>query len=476
MPSSKVPEPRVDLVSGLEHIVGTGNVLTDEESRERYSFDALGPAGLFGREQLMECRVDAVVRPASTLQVSQVVRLAKEQRVAVVPYGGGTGVMGAVIPLRGGIALDMRAMDRILEVLPSERLARVQPGVLLSDLDKEAERHGLLLGHDPWSLPIATVGGAISTDSVGYRASKYGSMGKQVQAMEAVLADGSIVRTRPLAQPSSGPSLHQLMVGTEGTMGVITEATVQLFAQPERRAFATLGFSSFEAGFPVVTRLFGLGLVPALVDLTEEEPGEFAQGFPCLLYLGFEGYAQEVAAQKERALAEGLSGGGIDLGPGPTEDYWAHRHEPAERWREQVQPLRPVERWARTQWRWGDYLHLSLPVGQVMDYYQGVKNITAEHGLIIREAAVWTGPGLFSVLLTDPQGDERGRRSMLATVVDRLLRAALDMGGGIEYCHGIGSKLSPLAADEWGDALPLARRLKWAVDPQYTLNPDKLGL
>ena len=105
--------------------------------------------------------------------------------------------MGAVIPLQGGIALDLRGMDASVEVLPAERLARLQPGVVLADLEREAERHGLMLGHDPWNVPIATVGGAISTHSVGYRASKYGSMGQQVRALEVVLAGGEVVRTRP---------------------------------------------------------------------------------------------------------------------------------------------------------------------------------------------------------------------------------------------------------------------------------------
>ena len=463
-------------ILALQAIVGPEAVLTDEESRERYSFDALGPGRLFGRQELAERRVDAVVRPANTEQASGVVRLASEWGVAVVPYGGGTGVMGAVIPMRGGVALDMRGMARIIEVLPIDRLARVQPGVVLADLDREAERHGLMVGHDPWSLPIATVGGAISTDGVGYRASKYGSMGDQVRALEVVLGDGSIVRTRPLARPGSGPRLNGLFAGAEGTMGVITEATIQLFALPEERAFATLGFSSFEAGFPVVVRLFELGLVPALIDLTEEEPGEASGGFRCLLYLGFEGYKEEVAAQQRRALAEGLAAGGTDLGPGPTEAYWQLRHASGLRWREQVQPLRPRERWAHSQWRSADYLHVSLPVSAVLGYNGKAKNIVAECGLVVWETAVWTDPGLFSLMVADPQGGEGEHQAVLAGAVDRLLGEALAVGGGIEYCHGLGVKLDPYAPDDWGDALLLARRLKQSVDPKRTLNPDKLGL
>ena len=245
------------------------------------------------------------------------VSFASERGIPVVPYGGGTGVMGAVVPVRGGIALDLRRMDRILEVSREDRTARVQPGVYLADLDSAARDHGMMLGHDPWSVPIATVGGAISTDSVGYRASRYGSMGQQVRALEVVLGSGEVVRTRPIQRQSSGPMLKGLFAGAEGTMGVITEATIDLRALPEAREFASVGFDTFEQGYPVVVaRLLDIDLVPALIDLTEE-PGTPENAAPCILYLGFEGYREQVEAQRTRTMAEALAAGGRDLGPGP---------------------------------------------------------------------------------------------------------------------------------------------------------------
>ena len=141
-------------------------------------------------------------------------------------------------------------------------------------------------------------------------------------------------------------------------MGVITEATIQLHAQPEAREFASVGFDSFEQGYPAVVRLFDIGLVPALIDLTEEvaPPDDAA---PCTLYLGFEGYREEVEAQRSRAVAEALAAGGRDLGPGPTREYWASRHAVAERWRDRTRPLRPSERWREQRWRRADYLHIA---------------------------------------------------------------------------------------------------------------------
>jgi FAD/FMN-containing dehydrogenase len=465
------------LLSALMDATSTDAVSIDDEARERFSFDALGPSRLFGRDDLTKCRVDAVVRPVTTEQVSQIMRLATQYGVPVIPYGGGTGVMGAVIPVQGGISLDMCGMDGILEMLPRERLVRVQPGVLLERLDTEAEGQGLMLGHDPWSVPIATIGGAISTDSVGYRAGRYGSMGKQVRALEVVLADGQVVRTRPLTQASSGPSMAGLFAGTEGTMGVITEATVQLFPQPEDRRFATFGFDSFEAGFPAVERLFGIGLSPAVLDLTEEDhPPDGAGNYHCVLYLVFEGFREEVEAQYQRSVAEALACGGTDLGPGVTEGYWRDRHAPAERWKEQVQHLRPTERWLRNEWRAADYLHVSLPTARVLGYKRRAEETLAAAGLTVSEAAVWTHLGLFSLLIMDPQEGAPGRNEVVAATSEALLTMAVSMGGGIEYCHGTGSKLAFLAAMDWSDALPLAQRIKRGMDPDGLLNPGKLGL
>lgn len=472
------------LIRSLIGVAGADHVLTDDASLERYSFDAITPTRLHHRASLADARVDAVARPADTAQVAAAVRAAHDAGVAVVPYGGGTGVMGAVIPISGGIALDLGRMNEIIDISTEDRLARVQPAVLLGDLDAAATGRGLMLDHDPWSVPIATVGGAIGTDSVGYRASKYGSMGQQVVAVEAVMGDGTVVRTRPLARQSSGPQLDGLFVGAEGTMGVITEATVQLFQQPEARAFSSIGFPSFEDGYPMVVRLFDMGLVPALVDLTEEEDGpEEAeeQGCKCVLYLGFEGYTEEVEAQRMRVRSEVRRAGGIDLGPGPTQRYWADRHAVALRWRERSKPLLPTERWKERRWRASDYLHIALPVSQVLDYKRFAEAVAGRHGVTIRESAIWTDSRLFSLFVYDPDPERAPERTKdgdppLWRAVDELLDGALARDGGIEYCHGLGSKLDPWAEREWAASLWLARALKAAVDPAGTLNPGKLGL
>ena len=181
-------------------------------------------------------------------------------------------------------------------------------------------------------------------------------------------------------------------------------------------------------------------------------------------------------------MAEALAAGGRDLGPGPTREYWETRHAVAERWRDRTQPLRPLERWRERRWRRADYLHVAMPVSLVPEYKRFCELAAAREGLEIRESAVWTHPELFSVFVRVPDRDEAEARDddnavlALRRGVDAMLEEALRLGGGVEYCHGLGVKLAGWAERDWGGALPLARLLKRAADPQGLLNPGKLGL
>ena len=177
-------------IKTLTTIVGAENVLTNPYDLDRYSADALTPSRAFGAESAFDRLADAVVRPTTTEQVSQIVSLAAGQGIPLVPYGGGTGVMGGTMPVRGGLIVDMGRMNRILEVNATDLTAEVEGGVVLQDLVEALAGHGLMLGHDPYSVPIATVAGAISTNGVGYRAAAFGPMGQQVVALEVVLPDG----------------------------------------------------------------------------------------------------------------------------------------------------------------------------------------------------------------------------------------------------------------------------------------------
>ena len=457
-------------LASLARIVGAENVLADADSLDRYTGDSLSPSRAFGAADAFERLADVVVRPGCTAEVAEVVRWANEHRVPVIPYGGGTGVMGAVVPAHGGLVLDVKRMNRVLDVDAESLTARVEAGIVLGDLEAVLSEHGLMIGHDPYSVPIATIAGTISTNGVGYRACAHGPMGEQVVGLEAVLPDGRVIETRDIPKYSSGPNLNHLFIGAEGVFGVITRATIRVFRVPECSRFASVGFDSFEEGFNAASEMLAVGIRPSLLDLTEED-GDVT------LHLLFEGFTEGVAAQAQRADAICDAAGGYSLGTEPTEHYWTYRRESAENYKLTALGQPRKVRWNRWRRRRGfDYLHVALPSSRVLEYKRQAGEILAAQGIAVAEYAIWSRPELFSMLILPESGDPSEARQRLARTVDRVLELAQDMGGAMEYCHGVGVKLNHLLAREQGAGHGVIRQLKQTLDPNNIMNPGKLAL
>jgi len=340
---------------------------------------------------------------------------------------------------------------------------------VLGDLEDDLAEQGLMPGHDPYSVPIATVAGAISTNGVGYRAAAYGPMGNQVVALEVVLPDGRIVATKAVPKYSSGPNLNHLFIGSEGVFGIITKATIRVFRLPEIQVFTTASFDTFDQGFDAAVELTALGIRPSLLDLTEDEAG-------IRLHLLFEGYREGVAADEQRAKQICVQTGGQDIGPGPTMEYWRDRRQSAVRYKAEALGRPRKVRWNRWGGRNFDYLHMALPVSKVLDYRKRCDLIMAGTGVKVAEYSLWSRPELFSMMLRPDAGSEVRFRANLAEVVEQVLTLAQDMGGIMEYCHGVGVKLNHLLARELGVSHDVIRDLKQTLDPANIMNPGKLGL
>jgi alkyldihydroxyacetonephosphate synthase len=453
----------------LAKIVGEANLLTGPYDLDRYSADALTPFRAFGVERAFDRLADAVVRPGSTKEVSEIVALASRRQTPLVPYGGGTGLMGGALPVQGGIIVDLGRMNRVLAVNPTDLTAEVEAGLSLQELEEKLTEHGLMPGHDPYSLPIATVGGAISTNGVGYRAAAHGPMGEQVVALEVVLPDGGVMTTRPVPKYSSGPNLNQLFVGSEGVFGIIIRATVQVYRLPEARVFATASFDSFDQGFAAAAELLALGVRPALLDLSEEE-GDIQ------LYLLFEGFREGVSAQEKRSMQVCRRFGGRATGSGPALAYWKDRHRSGLNYKTSAWGKPRQVRWDLAGGHVFDYLHLGLPISKVLEYRRRCDQIMAGTGIRVAEYSIWSRPELFSMLLVAEPGAGDGFRDNLAGVVEQVLSLAQDLGGVMEYCHGVGVKLNHLLSREMGVGHDVLRALKLALDPADIMNPGKLGL
>ena len=465
------------ILADLRRIVGSDGASDQPHRMSRYIGDALGAFRAFQATERLKAAPCVVVWPQGSDQVSGVLRYAQQQQVPVVPYGGGTGVFGAAAPIEDCIILSLDRMNAALGLSSNDFTATFQPGVVLSDAASALGSAGMLLGHDPWSRPIATVGGAISTDGVGYTAARHGSMGDQVLGIEAVLADGEIIRTRASAKPTNGLPLNRLLVGTEGTFGVVTEATIRTFPVPEERVIACIEFPTFEAGFQAICNLYAEQVRPTMIDYGTESDSALPSKADedATLYISFEGFKEDVEAQWNRTLEICRRSDGAEGSPAEAMRFWETRHASGERYKRNViENQDPAGARQKASSFRMDYLHVSLPVSQVLEYRRNCMRLFADRGIVVREWSIWARPEFFSFLIEQEVDEGCETSADLGRVVDEVLTLAQRMGGSMEYCHGVGLKLSHLVAAEHGSGLKVMRQLKRSIDPNNILNPGKL--
>ncbi|MFX1264528.1 MAG: FAD-binding oxidoreductase, partial [Promethearchaeota archaeon] len=219
------PKNKAELTTSLSEIVGPENVTADQTDMVLNAHDAWPLSETKIRAGELLPTADLVVFPGSTEEVSKVLKVANEMKVPVTPVGGGAGTCGGTLPIYGGIQLDLKRMDKVLAIDDDSMLVTVQAGMVGIDLEEEVNRHGYTMGHTPTSLRASNVGGFIATRSGGSLSSLYGKIEDLTLGLEVVLPNGSVVRTKAVPRHSVGPDLRQLFIGSEGTLGVITEAT-----------------------------------------------------------------------------------------------------------------------------------------------------------------------------------------------------------------------------------------------------------
>jgi len=392
----------------------------------------------------------------------------------VVSYGAGTGLMGGARTAKPGIVLDTVRLNQI-KIQTEDRIVWAGSGAILKDVDAALREHGMCLGHDPWTFPVATVGGTLSTNSLGYKGGRYGGMGDHAIALEVALADGTLFRTRAVRRHSAGPNLARLFVGAEGTLGVITAAALLGDPLPEAEERRAFNFATFEDGFAAIQELAALGLRPALLEYGEEHASPWPQLLQReedspMLYLGYEGFAEEVEVSWRRARPILDAHGAVELPQSVAEAFWEQRHVVAQRFARGM----PRER------RFGsgdiarDFMHVALLPSQILTFRRDAHEICEREGVALLDCGLWTAPDFFSSSLALPES--MGGAERLSMVMDILLCRVHELGGSMEYVHGAGLRLAHLMPEEHGEALDVIRRIKAAIDPSGVLNPGKLGL
>lgn len=449
-----------DVLNALLASLGPSRIRTDAASLTLLACDAMHPSRL--PAGIESTRPLCVVSPESAAEVQAVARLANTYRVPVIPLGGGSGLMGGAASVTPGVVLDLCRLTEV-RIRPADRMAEAGAGATIAALNAMAKPHGLMCGHDPWTVSVATVGGTIATNSLGYLGGKYGAMGDQILGLEAVLPSGDIVATRAVEKASTGPSLHGLLIGAEGCFGVVTRATLRLFPIPQARLLEGWMFDDFAAGFEAINALLQAGIRPGLLEYGDDDPIADPDP-PAALYVSYEGPEAVAHAEAQTGREICLQSGGQALDPSEVRHFWNQRHVSGDAY---ARARRAGERRSRPE---VDYVHVALPPSAVLAYRRQSLKLLAARGFHVHQTGLWAHAGLFSLVYSG------GGVAAMAEAHAQLLALAQDAGGAMEYCHGVGLRLAPLMRREHGSGLSVLQRIKRELDPNGIMNPGKLGL
>lgn len=416
---------------------------------------------------------EAVARALDTAQISRILRACWEHGVPVVPRGAGSGLSGGALPIQGGLVLDLAGMRRIMAIEPADQVAVVQPGVVTADLQAAAQAQGLFYPPDPASVSFCTIGGNLAENSGGLRAVKYGVTRDYVLGLQAVLMDGRVLRTGGRTMKSVvGYDLTRLLVGSEGTLAVITEATLKLLPLPEAKATVSALFASLETACQAVGQVLASGIVPTALEFMDQATlkavEDFAHlGLPAqtqaMLLIDVDGAPEVVAGQAGRlaAILEASGGDPVRLAqtPAQAEELWRARRaaSPA------IFRLAPHKL----------NEDIVVPLGRLAEMVRRLEGVARQRGVLVVSFG-HAGDGNLHVNIMHDASDPAQAQAAAQAVTD-VFAHTLNLGGSLSGEHGVGiAKLGYVGAEMDPTALMLMRQVKQAFDPKGLLNPGKL--
>ncbi len=455
------------VVEALRRIAGEAHVMVGDEALEPYTHDET--VGL-------RAAPEVVVKVTSAEQVSQVMMLAQRERVPVTPRGAGYGLSGGAVAVCGGIVLSLEKMNRVLEIDHQNLMVTVEPGVITGDIHRAVEAEGLFYPPDPASLDSCTIGGNISEGAGGPRAVKYGSTKDYVTGLEAVLPSGQVVHMGgKLVKNVTGYSLIQLLIGSEGTLAVVTKIILRLLPLPKVQVDLLVPFDDFQAAADTVSEIIAYRILPTTIEFMEQDsmlaverllqkPVPFSDAAAHLLIQLDGNLLQAVEAEMETVGDICLENGARDVlvaQDRPTRDrLWEARRMIIDALN-QESPVNHME-------------DVVVPRAEIPSLLKGIKEIARRRGVRIVSFG-HAGDGNVHVNVLKDKIADKEWAELQPAVTEEIYRLSLSLGGTITGEHGIGAtrrRYLSLALDEV--QIELMRQIRAAFDPNRILNPGKI--
>ena len=459
----------------LEDIVGRENVSTNMGDKLAYATDYFWVPRMIidrgGQPALLDC----IVRPASAEEVSKVLKIANYYKIPVQTWGGGSGSQGGALPMAGGILLDVKRMDKLIDINPESGYITCETGMIFQTLEWYANERGYSVMHLPSCLTCCTVGGALAHNGIGILSTKYGKIDDQVLSVEVVLPNGDIINTLPVPKHSSGPNLLNLFVGSEGCLGIMTKARFKITKLPEVRRHHAFLFNDMSTGYnacreivqtvkPSIMRLFDEAETVSIIKqvIGFEKKGSF-------LNLTVEGKEKIVAAEEEYIMEIAEKYGAQYLGSEYGEKWFDNRitfFYPG------ITLNNPkMFGTLDTTATYDNIQNVYWAMKKAIEAYPGVK--------FISHSSHWYEWGCMNYsrfIIENPPEDTEEAIRLHNSIWNDGIRAAIANGGVINDHHGVGLKLSRLMKENYGPAMQVLEGLKKELDPNGIMNPYKLGL
>ena len=454
------------LARQLANLVGSENVRSDSASLEAYSHDAT---------PLFHGLPEVIVTPRSTEDVAKVVRYAAETKTPMIPRGAGSNLCAATVPLNGGIVLSMVHMNQILEISPAEMVAVVQPGVTNLSLDTEVGKYNLMFVPDPGSRNVSTIGGNVATSAGGLRGLKYGTTKNYVLGLEVVLGTADIIRTGGrLVKDVAGYDVTRLLVGSEGTLGIITEITVVLVPRPQASKYGVAYFENLAAASTAVERIISSGILPSTLEFLDNTCIGAVEDFAHLgldvnagaLLLfgdhGDSGYVDHLVEKMSEIIKSVPDCRGVTLAQdvaAAEELLYARRCSlPA---LARLGALSVLE-------------DIAVPRHRMAATVKRIERIAQKHAVRIGTFGHAGDGNLHPTIVIDK--DDPIAVDNAGKAMAEIFALALEMGGTITGEHGVGSAKLPFLEARLGSIeMELQRSIKKVFDPHGILNPGRLG-